>query len=332
MPKAAPSTRSSGHITLSFGLVNIPVDLYSGTVSDHGVERHEYLTLPVMEPATDDQGQPVFDAEGKPVMVQATKEVEKEDGTTETVKVYEDHLIGRGLTNKTTGDLLSPAQRSQIVKKIETEYGPVYVEDGEIEHLFSITPNSVVVKGFQPQHLFHQGQYVPKSLMHVIPRVTGSGKNKGPDPVATKLLLTMFKSMKEKGAMGVVEITTRGIPKPGILLPDGTLWQVWPTDALREQKPLPAEAHPSQPVLDAEVAMFGTLIDTMWSTEAMDLTDERSALIQDFADKKAAAGDFAKPDEVEVQVAQPAGSVDLMALLAASVDQAKKDLAAEEAS
>ena len=75
--------------------------------------------------------------------------------------------------------------------------------------------------------------------------------------------------------------------------------------------------------------MMGSLIQTMWADEALDFVDERSALIQGFADEKAAAGDFDKPAEIErEEVATPAATPDLMALLAASVETAKAERAA----
>lgn len=274
MPKAPASGRSSGHVTLSFGVLQIPLSLYAGTVSDHGIKRQRYV------PA--------------------------EDG---------DHQVGNQNYDKMTGDVVA---YSEIVSKIQTEYGPVYVEDHEIEQLFQILPDSMVVKSFQPLHLFHQGHYVPKGLLYVEPRKTGSGAKKGPDPLASKALVTLFEGMRSKGACAVVELTTRGVPKPAILLPDGTLWLLHHTDALREQRDLP-----EVPVQEAEVKMMGTLIETLWSTEVMDLTDQRSALIQNLADEKAQAGDFAKPVEPDTSKAEAAPTQDLMAMLAASVEAAK---------
>lgn len=283
MPKAAPSGRSSGNVNLSFGVINIPTTLYGGTVSAHGVTRNEYVT------------------------------VTNEDGTTE------DHPVGRGQIDKQTGALLEFDQ--QVVKKIQTEYGPVYVEDSEIEELFTLTPDSLVIKEFEPQHIFHQGHFVPKSLFYVEPRKTGTGRKKGPDPIATKILATLLQAMKKQNAMAVCELTTRGVPKPCILMPDGRLWQIYHTDATREQRELP-----EVPLVDAEVDMMGSLIKTMWADEALDFVDERSALIQGFADEKAAAGDFDRPEEVErEEVATPTATPDLMALLAASVETAKAE-------
>lgn len=278
MPKQAPSNRAAGKVNLSFGIVNIATTLYTGTVSDHGITRKEYVSTP----------------EG-------------------------DHPCGRGVIDKVTGELVEVG--SEVVKKIETEYGPVYVEDAEIEKLFQLAPDSLVVKEFQPQHLFHQGHYIPKGLQFVEPRVVGTGRKKGPDPVATKLLLTLLKGMREQNALAVCELTTRGVPKPCILMPDGRLWHVYHTDATREQRELP-----EAPIVDAEVQMLGSLIKTMWSDQPADLTDERSTLIQAFADEKAAAGEFDKPEvDATVSAPAPAATPDLMALLSASVEQAKAD-------
>lgn len=302
MPKASASNRSSGHVTLSFGLVNIPVTLFAGTVSAHGVERHEYLPLPVLK-------------DGVPV----TKTVTNDDGTTEDVPVYEDHLVGRGNINKSTGELLTEDEKPRVQKKVETEHGPVYVEDHEIEKLFTLEPDSFKVKEFEPQHLFHSGQhYIPKSIMHIEPSKTGSGAKKTYMPMATKLLSTLLKGMREEGVIAVGELTTRGVPKPAILTADGTLWLVYHTDAIREGRTLP-----EVDLVDAEVQMMRGLIGALTKDEPADLSDTRSELIQNFANEKAEAGDFGKTADTYTTAAPVEASLDLMAMLQASVEQAK---------
>ena len=278
MPKAKPSSRSAGDINISFGLITIATTLYSGTVSEHGVKRSEFVQKP----------------EGE-----------------------EDSRAGRGVIDKATGALLEAGD--VIVKKVSTDYGPVYVEDHEIEHLFQLSPNTFIVKSFEPIALFRRGEYVPKTIQFVEPRKVGSGKKKDYDPTAKMLLATLLAAMKDEGAIAIGEVTTRGVPKPAALLPDGTLWHLWHTDALREQRPLP-----EVPVSDANVKQMGQLMKQLWSDEVTDLTDERSILIQNFADEKAAAGEFGKPDEVKEQViaAEPA-EVDISALLSASIEAAK---------
>lgn len=321
MSKAPASTRATDHAQLSFGLVSIPVSVFTGTVSDQGIKRKEFVSVPVMEPVlSNTTGQPFLDRAGAPIELPQTVELITDDGEITQVEVVEDHPVGRMAQDKVTGEPLPYG--AEVVRKIDTEYGFVFVEDQEIEQLFEITPKSIVVKTFQPLHLFTSGRnYVPKSLYFVEPAKLTSGKKKVANPQAQKLLAMVFKGMREEGVMAVVEFTTRGIPKPGILLPDGSLWLVYHTDALREQRPLE-----EVPINEALVTQARTLIQANLSDTPLDLTDKRSELIQDFADKKAAAGDFGRttvePDE-GFEVAATDDS-ELLAMLQASVDAAQK--------
>jgi non-homologous end joining protein Ku len=314
MPKAAPSTRSSGAVILSFNLVNIPCSLYTGTVSAAGVERHEYLPVPVFE--TDDKGQILTDKDGQPI--QKTREVEV-DGKMQEVPVYEDHPVGRGLVDKVTGDLIPNGDKDAVQRKVETEYGPVFVEDSEIEELFTLEADTLKILEFEPQHLFYRGGYVPKTVMFLEPQKSGSGAKKAYMPAATKLLTLLLEGMREQGVIAVAELTTRGVPKPCVLTSDGRLWQVYHTNALREQRELP-----EVDLVPAEVEMMKNLIATLTKEEVADLSDKRSELIQNFADEKAAAGDFAKPVDTYTPAAVAEPAQDLMAMLQASVDQAKQ--------
>ena len=280
MPHANPSGRSLNKVNLSFNLINIPTTLYTGTVSDHGITRKQF--------ASTDDGEVA---------------------------------VGRGLTNKETGELLTPEEVASVVKKIDTEYGSVYLEDSEIEQLFTLQPDTLEVKEFEPQTNFHQGHFVPSGLLYVEPRKGDSGKAKGkPDPLATRLMATLFQAMRKHNAMAVCELTTRGKPKPCILMPDGRLWLVQHTDAVREQREFPETE-----VVDAEVTMMGTLIETMWQDQPLDFTDVRTELIQAKADEKARAGDFDKPEDDGTTVVAPAATTDLMAMLSASVAAAKAE-------
>lgn len=284
MPKAAPSGRAANKVNLMLTVpvgdleipVAVPVSLYTGTVSDHGITRSRYVHNEALD---------------------------------------EDHEVGSKNYDKITGD---DVEFSQIVNKIHTEYGPVFVEDHELEELFETTPDTIVVKTFQPLHMFHQGHYVPKSLQFLEPQITGTGKKKGHDVGAVKVLNVLLDAMRKEGACLLVDVTTRGVPKPAILTPDGALWFVYHTDALREQREMP-----EYEASDAEVAQFAKMIKANWSTEVQDLTDERSALIQAHADDKAAEGDFGRPEApTDVEKKAPAGQ-DVMALLMASVEAAE---------
>lgn len=257
-----------------------------------------------------------------PIEVSLYNGTDKESGVKRNQYVVTesgDHPVGNKSYDKETGEDVA---YSEIVKKIQTEYGPVFVEDDEIENLFEITPDTVVVKKFQPLHLFHQGHYVPKGIAFVEPikDKTKKGGVNGYNKVSLKTLTTLLEAMRGKGACALVEVTTRGVPKPAMLLPDGTLWFVYHTNELRERRELP-----EFDVAAADVDMMSNFIDVMFSTEVQDLTDERSALIQAFADEKAAAGDFGKPEPVAVEHAEPEADVDMMALLMASVEAVKAE-------
>lgn len=306
MSKSAPSTRATDHSTFCFGLVNIPVSIFSGTDSKSGIQRKQFLSVPVME----EDGE-----------TQKVETVTLEDGTTEERPVFEDHPVGKQDYDKMTGE---PVPYAEVQRKIETEYGYVYVEDGEIEKLFEITPRTLRVIAFQPQHLFFQGNYVPKSISFVeASKIAGKGRTKVDNPAGQKALAMVFKAMREEGAMALCELTSRGVPKPAILMPDGTLWMLYNTDDLREQRPLPEIE-----VEDALVAQGRMLMKALWDDTVQDLTDKRAALIQAFADEKARAGDFGRAPETEEPEMQAVDSSDLMAMLAASVEQAKAEQAA----
>lgn len=301
MPKSPPSTRATNHVTLVHGMVSMPLSIYSGTNKESGVTRHQYISVPVMEP------------DGKGGEKQKEVEVEKEDGTKESVPVFRDVSVGRGATNKETGELLGP-DSPPVESKVETEYGPVYVNDSEIETLFTLEPNELKVIAFQPQSLLARGEYVPKDIMHVVPAKVAKKRSERVE----KLVATLFQSMRDEGVMAVCELTTRGTPKPCILMPDGRLWIIYYTEATREQAEMPeVETNP------AEVQMMRQLIGMATENDALDIANTRDPLIQAFAEEKAAAGDFGKAEDTTTvtEVSEPAN--DLMAMLQASVDAAK---------
>ena len=291
MSKAPASTRAYEHATFSMGLVNIPISVYSGTDNGHGISRKWFVTRPVLGA----DNKPVVADDGKPVT--------------------DDYPVGYSTVCRVDN---SPVDRSEILTKIETDYGFVFVEDHEIEHLFETTPKSIIVKEFQPQHLFYQGHYVPKSLYFVEASKMTIGKRKVENKTAQRALATLFEAMRREGALAVVEFTTRGTPKPAILLPNGTLWLVYHTDELREQRELPeVEVNP------AEADLMVTLMKSTWGTSPLDLTDTRTELIQHYADEKARNGDFGRSEEPEGYMPAQAESTDLAALLQASLEQAQ---------
>lgn len=311
MPKASFSSRATDTVTLKIGLIPIVLNIFSGFDSTSGVTRHQYLPVPVM----------VDDGNGG--QVQQTVKRTLDDGTEVDEPVFENVPVGRTATNKITGEPLDEAEKTQVQSKVETEYGPVYVEDGEIERLFTLSQKSIRILSVQPQTLFYQGDhYVPKKMSYVEPVKIKTGKQKGQyDQDSMQLYATFMETLRKDGRMAVVEITTRGVPRPAVLLPNGRLYEVYHTDEVREQRQVDLpETNP------AEVAMFKTLLETegLVSDEPLDLSDERAALINDFAKEKAQAGDFGKPAEVgDAPAPVQQTGVNLLALLSASVEAAK---------
>lgn len=321
MNNAAPSTRSLAEIIVKVGIIKTPARLYSGVDAKSGVERHTYLPVPVMVPLLDDDGeQQVDEITGEPQFVQKTREVEHEDGTIEHVNVFEDHLVGRMEKDKETEKPLTDEERRQTVSKIETEYGPVWVDDHEIERLFSVEPNMLTITQFQPQHLFYQGNYVPKGLNYLEPAKTGSGAKKIVSKSSVEGLATLYAAMRKEGVVGIGELTTRGVPKPVIVTPDGKVWLVNHTDSVRAQREFPEVEVP-----EADVAVMAQIMNVMKKDEVADLTDVRSALINNFASEKAAAGDFDRSVEPELDAPAVVES-NMSEVLAAALAAAKAQI------
>lgn len=325
MPNAAPSTRGDD-ITLKFAsnfnmpLFMLPVKVFGGILSDHGIQRKQFVSVPVMEDVIEN-GAPKVDADGKVVRVQKTVTVDVLDdagnptGQTEEKPLFEDHPVGSQNFDKITNEVVP---YGDIVRKIETEHGFVYVEDHEIETLFDLDARTLVVDSFQPLALFYQGHYVPKSLSHLEPQPIKVGKRKERNRDVDITFYAILEAMRDEGSMALCTLTTRGKAKPCALLPDGSLWLFHHTDAVREQRPRIEVTVPA-PV----VTQLRELIAATVGTTPTDLTDEHSLLIQGFAEEKAAAGDFGKVPEPEATEEKEFDSSNLMAALGGAVAAAK---------
>lgn len=227
-----------------------------------------------------------------------------------------DHEVGYLLVDKVEQKEIS---RADVVKKVATEHGFVYVEDGEIERLFTVFPKTITVKSFHV--LGDAGAVVKDKLYYLEPgkvsRKVGKKTVKSVDPTSQMALGLLLKAMQEEQVFALAEWTSRGTPKPVVLTPDGRLWTVHYDDDLREQRPVEIPDLPEEVVGQAR-----TLVQAMKADTVPELTDTYSELIQSFADEKAAAGDFTKPAEVPSE--GPVAAVDFLAQLTASVAQAKK--------
>lgn len=322
MPKAPPSSRAYEYAMFSFGLVSIPLAVFSSTNNDHGISRKMVRPVPRMVPKLDANDQPVLDPTTQEPVLEHLHVPKLDDqdppqpvlddaGQPVLIPVYDDHPVGYASWDKEEQAVVSSGE---VVKKIETEHGLVYVEPHELEQLFNLDPKTIRVLSFQPQHLFYSGAYVPKKQYFVEAERTKVGKARKQNKAADKALAMVFKAMKAEGAVALVEFTTRGVPQPAVILPNGVMWTVHYEEELREQRPLPEIE-----VEDAYVAQARMLIKQSWSDEPRELSDKRTALIQGFADEKAAAGDFARPDEDVVVEGLGEATDDLMAALMASM-------------
>lgn len=302
MPKAAATNRATNEVTLLVGPQRIELRILSGAVSDHGLKREEWINLPVLDEKT-----------GKPKTQQVIV-----DGKKKRVPLTEDHKVGRGVTNKDTGELLTDEQCDQVAKKIQTEQGLVWLSDAEVEELLDIQPDTLIVRAFQPRALYDTREYVPDKPYFV---EVGRDKKGKPLPNDGALLGALLATMEADHLIAVCELTTRGIPKPAILFSDGSLWQVWYTDALRE-----GPARPEVSLDDATLtAVRSAMIEDLYHEEVLDLSDKRSELAHVFAEEKAANGDFAPVEDTYVKRERKdaEGGVDVLTLLGMSVEAAK---------
>ena len=223
------------------------------------------------------------------------------------------HAVGVKKYDKETDKDLA---EDEIVKKVETSSGPVYVSDTEIESLMTLTPHAITVKGFYP--LATAGKvFVPKQYRSVEPAKILKGKKKVDDPLAQTFFAVLLEAMRTENVLAYCEYVSRGKPVPVVLLPDGMLWVVHFEEELRERREV------TLPAADAAlVEQTRALIQAKLGGDHVELSDVRSQLIQEFAEQKAAAGDFDESVEVEPETPEATTAQDLMALLQASIASA----------
>lgn len=237
------------------------------------------------------------------------------------VEGEEDHEVGFRAYDKVTNEGLTA---QQIVKKVATEHGFVYVEDGEIEQLFSLEPLSLTIKSVHPMNLLRTGAIITKSrlVVEAAPR-KGSGRTKVPNRTGRIALKALLEALEGMDGFALAEMVTRGKPKPVALTPTGDLLELFWDEEVR--LPRPVEMMPAADLAQVERFRepFTDLLADLWSDRAEQPSDVRTALIQGFADEKAQAGDFGKPVDVAAPAVEAVDDLDaLMASLDASVKKA----------
>lgn len=232
----------------------------------------------------------------------------------------EDHEVGYLTVDKVTGD---PVTRDQTVKKVATEYGFVYVEPAEEEALFNLEPRTLAIKSVHPLNHWRSGKLVTKRTWEIEAAPKAVGKKKVPNKTGQITLRALLETLEDKDAFAFGELTTRGIPKPVVLLPSGALHEVYYEEELREHRPPVLLTAEDEAKCKAFYPVISQMLDSAWSDDGVEPTDVRTALIQQFADDKAKAGDFERPAEVPVREAEVVDDTDaLLAALTASIQKA----------
>jgi non-homologous end joining protein Ku len=220
----------------------------------------------------------------------------------------DDHPVGFTYYDKETDERVDG---SAIVKKINTDYGYVYVSEEEIEQLLNLQHHTLIVKHIQPLSVFLQGHYVPKTLYFLEASKRTQGRKKVRNVAAEQAFTVLLTALRKSGAVAVCELTTRGVPKPCVLMPTGQLWICYYTDELREQRPV------STTGVDTNlVALTQQLCEKYWEVDPVEMDDRRTALVQLYADEKGERGDFdvPKPSDDSLIVEESVNENLLMAL------------------
>lgn len=199
MPGAPAPKRASASMTLSWGMVAIPVQLFSGT-EDSGFTRGEYVK------ETDANGVVTF------------------------------QKVGRKPIIKETG---ADVDSDLVVKAVEVEGGIVEVSDEEVERAIGAENGTAQVICFLKQSVLFGGTYVLGDLKQLRPAKRKSGKQSVYDPAATQSYALLVAAMRKTGSFAVVKVVTRGKPVFMALLPNGDLYNLLFDEQVRERLPMP---------------------------------------------------------------------------------------------
>lgn len=165
--------------------------------------------------------------------------------------------------------------------------------------------------GFYP--LREASNFTFETLVQVRPDVIKKGKNtERPYDAAFSLLML---AMDDREVFALLEYTSRGSRKVGVLTSDGNMRLAFHADEVREPLPLPAPTE----VTEEALVLAGNLVDSMTKTGAQVPENTSAQKIRAYAETKA-EGTVAS----EVRETAKVGTVDLVAALSASITNAKK--------
>lgn len=270
MPAPAP-TRSTGSFSISFGLLNIPVNLYTAT-EEVKVKRTQWTR----------DGQKV--------------------GNLSCVK-NDDGSYGR------------PVERSEVVKKYESDRGLVELSDDEIDALATVVPGVADLLSVQPVSFLNDGRYVANGqVWQVRAAKLGSGRAAKPNPGGQKAFALLLAALKAERSFALIRFARGGTVYHAALLHTGELVGLYTDAELREDTHLP-----EVPLVEEEIDAARELLRLAKSRTPVLLENELVDRVKAYAEEKAAgllpAGQPELPAQTQV--------VDLMAQLRASVAAAK---------
>lgn len=261
---APQPSRSTGTAVITFGLINIPISLYTAT-EETRVARSEYIVT--------------------------------KDGDL--------HKVGRQHVDVITGETV---EYGDIVKCATAEDGTlVQLSDDEIAAVTGSSDGTAPIIALVGLNELLANYRVAK---HYQVRPKAEKKGGAAHEQAFALLTT---ALAARGQAALIKLTIRkGAAQYAALLPDGTLQVLYYTDAVREERPMPAVT-----VGERELEMANILLDAI-DTDVPEMLDVNAAAIQSYVDAKAHA-------DVEMVVPTPdiaPATSSLEDLLAASIKAA----------
>lgn len=214
--------------------------------------------------------------------------------------------VGRVSVRRDTDEVV---EREDVTRMAEATDGTwVTLDDAEIVDAVGLTGNCEVVT-FVPTK--DTNKYLTEGLYQVRPK--RDRKSQAAADTAFTLLLA---GMKAKKVHALVKFAMRGVPRHALLTATGDMLLISTSDSVREALPMP-DVKPSK----AEVAMVTNLIDAI-GVDTPTVIDDVAPKVQTYIDTKAASN--GKVTKAADGTTKPVVVVDMMEVLQASIDQAKK--------
>jgi len=300
MPAPAPN-RATTNLTLSAGLLSIPLQVFAGVEKDTGVKRSEY------------------DADGNKVGRVSIA----------TVQDIGDQHIATFLETQRVKAIKEAAPdfdsvrfyTSQDVKScVDVDGALVELTDAEVQtcNPYAGQDKTAEVLCFQPHSVLASGSYLPVGVNQVRPAKKKNGRVSSPDAAAERAFALLLKAMRKKSVFALLRIISGNQPTYGALLPTGRLYNLAFDEQVREDLPM------GKPDLDpTQVSVAESLVENMIEDKPRVLENEMYPKVMEYLEAKAKEGKVVKIAAVPAAAASTGSVNDLMATLAASVEAAK---------